>query len=335
MSKKIIILTVVILVVAVVGVVWWQGRPTPTPKYTGSVEKIVIANQREYSIFNYIAQDKGYFKENGLEAEIKEYQSGPLAVTDLLASKVDVAIAGEFVGVSYIFTNDNLRILTQTSKEKVAQVVVRKDKGISKPTDLKGKKIGVTRKSVGEYFLGRFLTLNGMALSDVNIIDLSPLEMTDQINKGQIDAVATFDPYAYDNQKKLGDKAITWSAQGDQDTYALLYSTDEFIKNHPQIIERYLRSLKQAEQYDNGHETEVKNLATSTFHYDDSYIQYIWPKITFSLVLNQELILALENQARWAIQNKLIGSPKVPNYLNFIYFDGLVKVKPEAVTIIH
>lgn len=335
MNKKIIIFTVVILVVAIIGVVWWQGRPTPAPKYIGPVDKIVIGNLGEYSILNLIAKDKGYFAENGLDAEIKDYQAGPPMIKDLLGGNLDVTVAGEFPGVSSMFTNSNLRILAETSKQKSTRIVVRKDKGINTPADLKGKKIGVTKKSAGELFLGRFLLFNNLTFSDVSVIDLSPLELTNQIIAGKIDAVAAYEPFPFQIENKLGANAISWSAQGDQDTYALLYSTDEFIKIHPQIIERYLQSLMQAEIFVKDHNAEAKDLVKNILHYDDSYMDYYTWKISNSLVLEQALLLTLEDEARFAIANKLTNQTKVPNYLNFIYFDALDKVKPEAVTIVH
>lgn len=333
MNKKIIISIIAVVVIIAVSIMWWQTRSAA--KYTGPVEKIIIANQKEYSIFNYIAQEKGYFKENGLDAEVKEYQSGPVAMTDLLAGKVDVIIAGEFPGVNSMFTNNNLRILAETSKQQSTRVVARKDSGISNPSDLKGKKIGVTKNSAGEFFLGRFLLLNNLTFSDVAIINLSPFEMIDQITAGKIDAVAIWEPYSYQIEKKLGDNTISWSAQGDQNTYALLYSTDEFTKNHPQIIERYLQSLMQAETFVKDHNAEAKDLVKKILGYDDYYMGYYVWKISNSLVLGQALLLMMEDEARFAIANKLTDQTKVPNYLNFIYFDALAKIKPGSITIIH
>ena len=76
MNKKLIVFVVVVFVAVMIGIVWYRGRSTSQPpKYTGPVEKIVIANQGLYSIFNLKAQDKGFFKKNGLDSEVKEYQS--------------------------------------------------------------------------------------------------------------------------------------------------------------------------------------------------------------------------------------------------------------------
>jgi len=52
-------------------------------------------------------------------------------------------------------------------------------------------------------------------------------------------------------------------------------------------------------------------------------------------MLDQSLVLALEDEARWAIKNKLTSKTKVPNYLNHIHLDALKSVAPSAVTIIH
>lgn len=333
MKKRIIISIAVVFVIIVASVAWWQRKPAP--KYSRPVEKIIIGNLGEYSIFNLIAKENGYFKENGLDAEIKEYLAGPPMIKDLLGGNLNVAAAGEFPGVNSMFTNSNLRILAETSKQKSTRVVARKDSGISNPSDLKGKKIGVTKNSAGELFLGRFLLFNNLAFTDVSVINLSPTEMTEQIVNGQIDAVATYEPNPYNIEKKLGDNAISWSAQGDQNTYALLYSTVEFIKNHPQIIERYLRSLMQAETFVKNHNAEAKDLVKKILHYDDAYMDYYTWKVSNSLALGQALLLTMEDEARFAISNKLTDQTKVPNYLNFIYFDALIKIKPEAVTVIH
>src|SRR3989344_2161411 len=334
-KKNVLIVGFGLVIVALLAGGYFRLGQKQPGKYAGPVEKIAIGNLGEYSILNLIAKDRGYFVANGLDAEIQEYQAGPLMIADLLAGRLNFAVAGEFPGVNYIFQKDNLRILTETSKQKVVQVVARKDKGINNPGDLKGKKIGVMRKSAGEFFLGRFLTFNNLAFSDVSIIDLSPAEMTKRIVDGQIDAVASYEPNPYKIAKRLGDNAVVWSAQGNQDTFALLYSTDEFIKSHPQIVERYLRSLMEAEQYVKDYDKEARNIVAKILHYDEPYIKYIWPKVAPHLALEQELVLTMENEAHWAIQNKLTDKTVIPNYLDYIYFDALEKARPEAITIIH
>jgi NitT/TauT family transport system substrate-binding protein len=42
----------------------------------------------------------------------------------------------------------------------------------------------------------------------------------------------------------------------------------------------------------------------------------------------------MEEEARWAISNNLINATAVPNFINYIYVNGLESVKPESISII-
>jgi NitT/TauT family transport system substrate-binding protein len=42
----------------------------------------------------------------------------------------------------------------------------------------------------------------------------------------------------------------------------------------------------------------------------------------------------MEDEARWMIENKLTTKTTIPNFLDYLYLDGLLTVKPEAVNII-
>ena len=67
---------------------------------------------------------------------------------------------------------------------------------------------------------------------------------------------------------------------------------------------------------------------------ENNTVSEVWLNTNYRVSLDQALILALEDESRWAIKSGLIGEAKIPNYLNFIYFDGLESVKPKAVRIL-
>lgn len=298
-------------------------------------QKIRIGNIGEYTTLNLIAKQKNYFQSNMLDVDIKEYQSGPPAVNALLAGEVDIAVAADFVGVNNIFTHPELIILTQASKQRVFSVVARKDLGINNPADLKGRKIGVTKKSAGEFFLGRFLAFNDIRDDDVTVLDLSPSDMIQQLRESTIDAVLTFDPNVYNLQKELGSNGVVWPAQGGQDTSALVYSTDAFIEAHPDAIQHYLQSLLQAENYMSQYPDEAKQFIVDNLGYDPGYVSYSFPNFDYGIGLSQSLVLTMEDQAQWVMDHDLTDVDIMPNYLNSIYFNGLEQVKPDSITIIH
>jgi NitT/TauT family transport system substrate-binding protein len=316
------------------GIGIWYIQSQEEPGYTGPVENITVA-AAEYLVGSlvYVAENQGFFEKNGLEVTIKGYGSGRAAANAFMAGEADISTSADFVFVSSSFDNADLRIIGTVATAQVKELIARKDKGITTINDLIGKRIGVTRRSGAEFLFGVFLTFNGLSYQDVELVDLRPSEIAEAILNGDIDAAFTWDPYAYDIKEELGDdNIVSWF--GGQDFYFVLLTKEDWIENNPVATERFIKSLLEAEDYIEGNPEESKEFVTDRFDYESDYIDYSWPKQEFVVVLEQAMLIALEDQARWSIQENLTDKTDVPNYFNFIYLDALEEVKPEAVTII-
>lgn len=336
-TQKYLLICVSVVALACLGLVLariYLFNDSRDEAYSGPLEPIIIGNIGEYSIFNIIAEDRGYFAANGLAAKITEYESGPATLADVVAGEIDLGIAADFVVVSNILDGQDLKIVTQASKQKIFNLVARTDHRITTPADLKGKRVGVTRKSAGEFFLGRFLTFQNLGLNDIIIVDLPPSEIVMQLTNGDIDAALIFDPHAYNLKQNLGDTVVVWPAQAEQNNFVVAYSSAEYIVAHPNIIKRYLQALLQAEQYVKEYPIEAQALIAQHLDYDPDYMAYMWPHSTFELGLDQELLLTMEDQTRWLIENSLTTKTVVPNYLDNIYFDALESIQPQDIKII-
>ena len=62
-----------------------------------------------------------------------------------------MAIAADFVGVRNMFEHQDLRVVAQVSDHDVFRLIARRDKGISRPVNLKGKTIGLTKKPLANF----------------------------------------------------------------------------------------------------------------------------------------------------------------------------------------
>lgn len=330
-----IIAAILVVAVAIIAAIF-AFLPDNAAK-NGAPERlpIRIGNIGEYSLLNLIADEKGYFAEEGLDAVLTEYDSGATSIAALYAGKEDVIVAADFVGVFNIFSHPETRIITSASRQTAFELVARKDHGISAPSDIKGKTIGVTRKTHGEFFLGTFLNFNNLRLTDVKIVDLPPASIVAELTAGRIDAAVTFGPYVFGLKQSLGNNAFSVSAQGNQGAAALLYSTAAFAGSNPETLERYIRALVRAEGFATARPDEVKRILSERMKYSSAYVEYLWPRISFHISLNQDLLLSMEDEARWIISNGLVAEKDVPNYLHSIYFGALDAVKPESNTIIH
>lgn len=307
-----------------------------TPKYTGPVEKLTLGISKgapELSSLIYIAESKGYFSNQGLQVTTTIEESGITAQKNVAAGTIELGTTSDFGFVSDSFTLPNLRILAIINKAFIIDIIARKDTGITKPSDLKGKRIGIVPKTALEFYLGRFLTLNNLLLADVTIVPLTFPTMQAAIVGGEVDAVATNDPFSYQIKVALGENSVFWNAQQGTANNWLLITNEETIASKSQPIGRFIQAMIQAEEFVKVNPTESKQIVIDRLKSDQKYFDHNWPKNTFIVTLDQALLLSMEDKARWRIANKLTDKTLVPNYTDFIYTDALRKVKLDAVTL--
>jgi ABC-type nitrate/sulfonate/bicarbonate transport system substrate-binding protein len=289
----------------------------------------------ETSTLIFIAENQNYFSQNGLDIEFHYYDTGLLALNALLSGDVDIASpVGEYAFVGKILDKHQVKTIGALDKADYQKLVARKDRGISNPTDLKGKKIGVIRNTQQEYYLIQFLEINGIGMSDVELVSVTVAESVDAIVGGRVDAIMMVPPYTTNAVEKLGDNLIIWPAQSFQLTQQLIICQADWIASNPDLAERFLGSLEKAQNYLSRFPGQVKRIVKERLSLGDDDVARIWSENQFGLSLEQTLIIAMENEARWIIKNNLTPEKQTPNFLDYIFEDALKAVKPEAVNII-
>jgi NitT/TauT family transport system substrate-binding protein len=94
-----------------------------------------------------VAKEKGYFKDQGIDVEIKEFKSGPLVHQALSAGELDMAYIGSPPVYHWFSRGLDSRILAKVNYGQAA-VISRKDSGVNELTDLKSKKMAGVRKGM-------------------------------------------------------------------------------------------------------------------------------------------------------------------------------------------
>lgn len=305
-----------------------ESEPSvPLEKFTLNVTKV------NSSAFFYLAKEKGYFEEQSLDVTFQEFQGGNETLKSFLAGESDLATCGEFSFVSQSFSHPELKILAVYSTFKNKEVISKKDSKILTPQDIRGKRIGVTKKSGSEYLLGIFLESHGFKMSDVEIFDLNPENIVEGLLTNNIDLGVTWEPYVFNLKKLLGDNYKSWPVHGETDTYTLLIAKEEWLSNNPDKAERFLKAILKAEKNTKTNPNMIREFLARTFLYEDDYIDSLITNTIFRLELPKLLPGVLTREARWRIEAGLTTETQVPNYVQSIYFAGMDAVKKDAVNI--
>ncbi|MCJ7687106.1 MAG: ABC transporter substrate-binding protein [Desulfobacteraceae bacterium] len=336
MSKRILIGLFILIAVFAIGITIWsikQSSETPDMAIQDVTIAAISPSFTGYTI--YVALEKGYFRKQGLKVELKSFSSGKATLDALIKGKVDLATSSETPFMHAVLNGGKIYAIgTMITGEKHLAVVGRKDRGISSPKDLKGKTIGVTMGTNGEYFLDTVLLLTGVSRDQVKTVHVKPKQMFDALMKGEVDAIATWNPQMTKALRELGDQATSIYAEGLYSPSFLIAARQDYAKANPEIIKRVVQSLVNASKFIHENPDQSRMIVAKYLGMDKSLLDELSATYHFKITLDQALLLTLENQAKWAIKNKLTDQTEVPNYLDFIYLDGLAAIKPEGVTII-
>ena len=150
----------------------------------------------------YIADAKGYFRELGIEVEIKEFESGNDMLPALATGQIDVA--GGITGSNLfnaVVRGLDIRMVadkgTNIPGSSYFNLMVRKDlvDQIKEYSDLAGKKIGVF--AVGafpQYLVTKALEYGGLTVDDVEWVTLGPPDLNVAFANKSIDAALQIEP---------------------------------------------------------------------------------------------------------------------------------------------
>ncbi len=280
-----------------------------------------------------IAGAEGFFTKSGLSASIKRMVSGTTINQALIKGDIDFAAMTEYAIVGDAFNGEPVQIIASVNKFESVFILARNDHGIGTIDDLRGKRIAVTRNAIPEFYLGRFLYLNGLSVEDVSLIDASPPQAGELLASGQVDAAVMRQPFAGRFRIALADKITVWPAQSSQFAHIVIACRHDWLDEHKEIAQRFLSAVAQANEYITNHPDEAKATVSDELGIDPAYVEETWSASQFSLTLDFSLIVTMNDEARWMIEHDLTARTHAPNFLDYIYEDDLMTVNPKIVHI--
>lgn len=184
-------------------------KESSTPKQ--ELTKISIGYMPNFSSVGLavIAQEAGYFEEEGLEVELVEFADGPTIIAAMESGSISVGNIGP--GAHKLLPQGKAQVVTMDQLGNADAVLGLKSKGVEKIADLKGKTIAVASGTSSETILKLTLQEAGLTDKDVTLMDMDASAITTAMLSGKIDAAATWSPNTHTIAKELGDDVVTLS----------------------------------------------------------------------------------------------------------------------------
>jgi len=334
MRSRILIAALLIAIVLATAFVASQRGPLRP----SSTERVVIAANTAYVGVCAImaAQREGYFSDENLSVVVQPHSSGKDAMQALLKGRADLATVADIPVMLAAVAGTPVRVVTTLFRTGQDHGLVgRRDLGIEAPGSLKGKRVGVTLGTSGHFTLDVFLNWQRLSAADITIVNYKPEALADALAAGEVDAVAGWEPMLGSAIERLGSNAVSFSGEEVYESIYNIVGMQQYVLKKPENVRRLLRALVRGSSYCRDNAETMQPILASTQKLRRESVLQAWPAYHFELELDQGLVLALEDRARWAIRNKMADGQQMPNFLDYIYLDGLVAVQPSAVTIIH
>ena len=244
------------------------GKKSQEPELTS----VTIAFQEwvGYGPF-YLAQEKGFCKEEGIELVFVDEQLDPArrdafkqgmlnceaGTLDLLISKAaqDTPIVG-VMEIDQSFGSDG--------------IVATGD--IRKLEDLIGKKVALARDDVGEAFISTLFYKNGLLFNSIIIVPKQPEEVSRAFLNGQADACVTWEPQLTDALKRPNSHILTSSKEHPGIIIDTLNVRKDLVENNPELVKGLMRSWFKALKFYREHPDEASEIIAK--HYKISSEQY-------------------------------------------------------------
>lgn len=213
-----------------------------------------------YNPVSMVMKDKGLlekeFEKDGIKIRWVQSAGSNKALEFLNAGSIDFgSTAGSAALVARINGNPIKSIYVYSQPEWTA-LVTAKDSTIQKIEDLKGQRVAVTRGTDPHIFLVRALQSVGLSEKDIKPVLLQHPDGATALKRGDVQAWAGLDPMMA--AAEVEDGARLFYRNKDANTWGILNVREQFLKDHPDLVQRVLKVYEEARKFSLANYDEMK-----------------------------------------------------------------------------
>lgn len=215
----------------------------------------------------HVAVQQKYFEAEGLHVQIKPVAQSIQALPALKNGQVDIIAGANYVTFLQAYAQGALKLRIVADGSSVASrfmaLLVMPNSSIKQPKDLEGKTIAVNiLNNIQSLTLNEILKADNVDPAKVKYRAIPFPQMGAALQKGQVDAVHTGEPFGTDFQRKLGARMVIdgGGAPITELPVSGYVSTDDFVQKYPKTAAAFQRAIQRAQQDATGDRTKVEQV---------------------------------------------------------------------------
>jgi NitT/TauT family transport system substrate-binding protein len=223
----------------------------------------------------HVAVKQKFFEAEGLHVQIKPVAQSIQALPALKNGQVDVIAGANYVTFLQAYAQGalKLRIVADGASEapRFMALLVMPNSPIKQPQDLVGKTIAVNiLNNIQTVTFNEVLKANNVDPTKVKYRAVPFPQMGAALQKGEVDAVHTGEPFGSDFQRKLGARMVLdgGGAPVTELPVSGYVSTQDFVQKYPKTAAAFQRAVQKAQQLATGDRKKVEEVLPSYAHVD-------------------------------------------------------------------
>lgn len=245
------------------------------------------------------------FNKDGIEVVFPEITQGSKMTEALAAGSLDFCNA--LGGTSAILAAANgvdVKIIGVYSRAPKAFTLMTRDEGIQSVADLSGKTVAGPKGTILHQLLLGALVKEGMSAQDVEFVNMDIADGITALTSGNVDAALVAGPAV--NQALAGGNRILTTGEGILDATIVIATSGDFIKNHPDLVTRYLQVHAKSLQYMKEHPEDTYQQAAAETGIAVEAVKEMAGWYDFSPEITDQDIQELKDTQDFLFDNKML-----------------------------
>lgn len=204
-----------------------------------------------YNPVGLVLKERGFLEEalkpKGIKVRWTQSLGSNKALEFLNAGAIDFGSSAGAAALLARINGNPIKTIYAYSRPEWTALVTRKDAGVTKVADLKGKRIAVTRGTDPHIFLIRALQGAGLTERDAKLVLLQHADGRTALDRGDVDAWAGLDPMMAAAEIENDD--VLFHRDPAANTWGVLNVREAFAKEHPDLVKTVIAAYEQARTY--------------------------------------------------------------------------------------